>query len=146
MEIHDPNYHLKLIEMCDCYLETDFATQIQKMAGGPSKDIDEDAVKYLALAIMYAVTEKAQKLSLKRKAENISVTVKSDGEKFSLRPPFPELFDRIVTIVRTILHLEEDKAASALSLGLRGGQLDINVKLERNGDKESLKLKFPGFE
>jgi len=146
MEIHDPNYHLKLIEMCDCYLETDYATQIQKMAGGPSKDIDEDAVKYLALAIMYAVTEKAQKLSLKKKAENISVTVKSDGEKLSLRPPFPELFDRIIAIIRTILHLEDDKGAMPLSLGLRNGQLDVQVKLERSGDKESLKLKFPSFE
>ena len=67
MEIHDPNLHLKLIEMCDCYLETDFKAQIQRTAKAATDDLDEDSSKYLALTIMYALTEKAQKLTYKSK-------------------------------------------------------------------------------
>lgn len=143
MEISDPSYHLKLIEMCDCYLETDFPAQIQKMVAAPAADLEEDAVKYLALAILYTITEKAQRLSFKKKKDKITITIKADGEKLSLRAPSPELFAKIVGIVRAILHFDEDKGALPLSLGLRNGQLDVQVKLERKADKETLKMKFP---
>lgn len=143
MEISDPGYHLKLIEMCDCYLETDFSNQIQKMAANPSADLEEEGMKYLALAILSAVTEKAQKLSFKRKKEKITVTIKAEDEKLSLRAPSRELYDKIIEITRNILHIEEDKGALPLSLGLRNGQLDLQVKAERTADKETLKFKFP---
>jgi len=143
MEIHDPNLHLKLIEMCDCYMETNFKDQIQNLATSPGEDLDEDSMKYLALAIMYAVTEKARKLNFKRKKSDITVIIKAGDEKNSLKAPPEEIFNRIIAIVRAILHLEEDKASMPLALGLRGGQLEIQVKIERKDDKESLKLTFP---
>ena len=143
MELSDPGYHLKLIEMCDCYLETDYSPQIQKMVASPSADLEEDAIKYLALAILYTITEKAQKLSFKKKKDKLTVLIKADGEKLSLRAPAPELFAKIIEIIRTILHFDEDKGAIPLSLGLRNGQLDVQVKLERTSDKETLKIKFP---
>ncbi len=143
MEIHDPNLHLKLIEMCDCYLETNFKTQIQKMATAAIGDIDEDSCKYLALTIMYALTEKAQKLTYKSKKGQVTVTIKEDGDKTSVKAPSAEVFNRIISIMRTILHLEEDNASMPLSLGLRSGQVDIQVKVERGDNKEALRFKFP---
>ncbi|MEN8142051.1 MAG: hypothetical protein ABFQ82_00470 [Thermodesulfobacteriota bacterium] len=143
MEIHDPNLHLKLIEMCDCYLETDFKGQIQRLAVSPGDDVDEESVKYLGLAIMYALTEKARKLVFKRKKDQLTVLLKVDGEKISMKAPSLEIFNRVIAIVRTILHLEEDKASMPLSLGLRNGQIDVQVKVERGEKKESLKLTFP---
>ena len=50
MEKMTLNYHLKLQEMCDCYLETDFLVKMKGMAGIESTDLEEDAIKYLALA------------------------------------------------------------------------------------------------
>ena len=143
MEIHDPNLHLKLIEMCDCYLETDFKGQVQRLAASPGDDVDEESVKYLALAIMYALTERARKLVFKRKKDQLTVLLKVDGDKISLKAPSVEIFNRIIAIIRTILHLEEDKASMPLSLGLRNGQIDVQVKVERGDKKESLKLTFP---
>jgi ribosomal protein L23 len=143
MEIHDPNLHQKLIEMCDCYLETDFKVQIQEAAQSPGTDPEEDSLKYLALTIMYAITEKARKLVYKNKKGQLTVVVKGNGEKTSVKAPAPEIFARIIEIVRTILHLEEDNASMPLSLGLRNGQMEVQVKVERKDDKESLKLKFP---
>lgn len=143
MEIHDPNLHLKLIEMCDCYLETDFKGQIQRLATSPGDDVDEESVKYLALAIMYSLTEKARKLVFKRKKGQLTVLLKADGDKISMKAPSVEIFNRIVAIIRTILHLEEDKASMPLSLGLRNGQIDLQVKVEREDNKESLRITFP---
>jgi hypothetical protein len=143
MEIHDPSLHLKLIEMCDCYLETDFKAQIQRTATAKPGDLDEDSTKYLALAIMYALTEKADKLSFKSKKGQVTVTMKMGGDKTSVKAPSVEVFNRIVAMVRAILHLEEDNASMLLALGLRSGQVDIQVKVERGDSKESLRLKFP---
>lgn len=143
MEIHDPNLHQKLIEMCDCYLETDFKSRILETAQTPPDDLEEDSLKYLALTIMYAVTEKARKLTLKNKKGQVTVTVKAGGDKNSVPAPPPEMFAKIIEIIRTILHLEEDNASMPLSLGLRNGQVDVQVKVERKDDKETLKLKFP---
>jgi len=143
MELHDPGLHLKLMEMCDCYLGTDYAATIHKVADAPSPEIEEDALRYLALALLYAVTEKAAQLSFKRKNEKITVTIKHDDEKTALRPPARQVFERIVAIMRAILHLEADKGAMPLSLGLKNDRLDLQVKLERQPDKESLKIKLP---
>jgi len=143
VEIHDPNLHLKLMEMCDCYLGTDYAATIQKVADTPSADTQEDSLRYLALALLFTLTEEAKQLSLKRKKDKITVTIKHDDEKIALRPPARAVFDRIISIMRTILHLNDDKGALPLILGLRNDQIEVQVKIERTADKETLKVKFP---
>lgn len=141
MEKLSMNYHLKLQEMCDCYMETDFQASMQNMSGAEAGDLDENAVKYLALAIMYAITKKAEKLSFKKKGEEINVKVKND-DKEELPPPSGVVLDRIFAIMRTILHIAEDKGEMDFSLGLRSGEVNVRVKVAKEGDKQSLKIKF----
>ena len=142
MEKLSMNYHLKLQEMCDCYMETDFQASMQNMSGAKAGDLDENGVKYLALAIMYAITKKAEKLSFKKKGEEIDVKVKND-DKEELPPPPGVVLERVFAIMRTILHIEEDKGEMDFSLGLRSGEVNVRVKVEKEGDKQSLKIKFP---
>ncbi|OGQ87651.1 MAG: hypothetical protein A2512_13100 [Deltaproteobacteria bacterium RIFOXYD12_FULL_56_24] len=146
MEIHDPNLHLKLMEMCDCYLGTDYAATIQQVADAPSADTQEDALRYLGLAILLTLTEKARQLSLKRKKDKITVTIKHDAEKTALRPPTRAVFDRLIAIMRSIIHLDEDKGGLPLTLGLKNDQIEVQVKIERTTDKETLKVKFPDLD
>ncbi|MDX2433489.1 MAG: hypothetical protein QNK14_02625 [Desulfobacterales bacterium] len=136
------NYHLKLQEMCDCYMETDFLTALQGMAGADSKDVEEDAIKYLALAIMYAITKKAEKLSFKKKGEELKAKI-NNGSKEKLPVPSVAVLDKVFEIMRGILHIEEDKGEMEFSLGLRSGEVDVIVKVDREDGKESLKIKFP---
>jgi len=136
------NYHLKLQEMCDCYMETDFLTALQGMAGADSKDVEEDAIKYLALAIMYAITQKAEKLSFKKKGEELKAKI-NNGSKEKLPVPSVAVLDKVFEIMRGILHIEEDKGEMEFSLGLRSGEVDVIVKVDREDGKESLKIKFP---
>lgn len=144
MEIAERNFHLKLQEMCDCYLETDFQKQMRAMVDSKTGEAEENAVKYLSLAIMFAVTQKAAKLSLKRKEEKVTVTVKAD-EKISLPSPNAVLFDGISQVIRQILHIEADKGEMLLALGLRSGDLELKVKVERESGKEKIKIKFPAL-
>jgi hypothetical protein len=136
------NYHLKLQEMCDCYMETDFLSAMQSMSGKESKDVEEDGIKYLALAIMYAITRKAEKLSLKKTGEEIKVKIKN-GEKEKLPSPTGTVMDKAFAIMRAILHVEDDKGEVEFSLGLRSGEVNVLVNFDREKEKESLKIKFP---
>ncbi len=142
MERMTLNYHLKLQEMCDCYMETDFLAAMQSMAGVESDDLEEDATKYLALAILFAITEKAEKLSFKRKGKDLSAGVKN-GDKKMLPVPSSAVFDKVFEIMRAILHIEADEGEMDFSLGLRSGEVNTRVKLARKEDKQSLKVKFP---
>ena len=142
MEKISLNYHLKLQEMCDCYMETDFLAAMQTMAGSEPKDIEEDAIKYLALAIMFAITRKAEKLSFKQKQEELSAKIEN-GEKEKLPVPPLTVMEKVFEIMRSILHIEEDKGELEFSLGLRSGEVNVMVRVERKGGKQSLKIKFP---
>jgi hypothetical protein len=142
MEKLSINQHLKLQEMCDCYLETDFIAELQHMSSAPiSDDLEEDAIKYLALAIMHSITEQATKLSLGKKGDTISVVVK-DKEKETLPPPAAAVFDKIIEVVRAILHIEEDKGNLPLSLGLRNGEVNLTVKVKRDDSKNKATFYF----
>jgi hypothetical protein len=136
------NYHLKLQEMCDCYMETDFLVKMQDMSGADSKDIEEDAIKYLALAIMFAITQKAEKLSFKKKGQELKAKIKN-GSKEKLPVPPVAVMDKVFEIMRAILHIEENKGEMDFSLGLRSGEVNVAVKIDRESDKQSLKIKFP---
>jgi len=136
------NYHLKLQEMCDCYMERDFLAAMQAMAGVDSPDTEEDGIKYLALAILYAITQKAEKLSFKKKGEELKVAIKN-GSREKLPVPPVAVLDKVFEIMRAILHMEEDKGEMEFSLGLRSGEVNVMVKAEGHGDKQSLKINFP---
>lgn len=144
MDLKDPNLHLKLQEMCDCYLDTSYEEELNRAARVTAgEEMEETAVKYLALAIMYGITEKAESLKLKKKKDGvIKAGLKSD-KKINLPPPSEGLFDAVTGIIRTILHFEEGGGKLPLSLGLRTGQVELNVKLKEKEDGISLKFKFP---
>lgn len=143
MERLSRNYHKRLQEMCDCYLETDFQNELATMISHKSADLEEAAIKYLGLAIMYAITEKATKLSFKRKGEGATgVTVKAE-KKIELPAPPEDLAEEIVAIMRAITHIEGDEGETPLALGLRSGELELQVKVKKEEGKESLKLSLP---
>jgi hypothetical protein len=144
MERISRNYHARLQEMCDCYMETDYRKEMEVMASESSADVEEDALKYLALSILYATTEKAKKLSFKKKKGEPKVTVKAE-EKMELPTPPGEIADKIFEIMRSVTHLEGEKGREPFSLGLRDGSMELGVKVEKEEDKESLKFYFPGL-
>ena len=145
MEKLNRNLHLRLQEMCDCYMETDFLPELAKTATATGGDLEENSIKYLALALLESLTQKAKKLTIKKK-DTVQITVTSFDEKITLPTPTDAITDKIFAIMRGITHIEDDNGQSPLAFGLRNGNLEIMVKLKKEGDKESLKLIFPELE
>ncbi len=139
--------HLKLQEMCDCYLETDFSKQLAAMgSSGSNADLMENSFKYLALALLQATTQQAGELSFIKTEDSIAVTIRTADQAIPLPAPAPELIKAITVIIRSITHLDEEKGESPLILGLKNGQLELLVEVEEGKKKEQLIITFPDSE
>ncbi len=143
----DRNYHQRLQEFCDCFLETDYRKELEAaskgVSGDPGGDPDELALKFFGLALLYGANEEANKIFLQRSKEGkVSLAVEARGN-YQLPPPSTNLADRVFSIARSITHIDKDKGKIPLSLGLRNDRMEIGLEFDRNGGGESLSLAFP---
>jgi hypothetical protein len=141
------NYHLRLQEFCDCYMETDPKTELEKAAkgvsGDPAGDPDEHALKFLGLSIFYGVSEKAKSISLQRSKDGkVLFSVDAKG-KYQLPPPHTQLADRIISIGRSITHIDEDQGKLPVALGLRNDRIDVTFQFGRKAGDETFSILFP---
>ncbi|HUL29913.1 MAG TPA: hypothetical protein VLZ03_05600 [Thermodesulfobacteriota bacterium] len=143
----DRNYHQRLQEFCDCYLETDPKRELERAAqgnsGDPGGDLDELALKFLGLGIFYGAAEKAKKISLERTQEGkVLFSVESKG-KYQLPPPSFEVAERIISIARSITHIDEAKGKEPVSFGLRNDRIDLTFQFDRKKVAEIFSILFP---
>jgi hypothetical protein len=143
----DRNYHQRLQEFCDCYMETDPKKELEKAAkgvsGDPSGDMDELALKFLGLGIFYGVSEKAKNISFQRSKEgNVFFTVDAKG-KYQLPPPNAQVGDRIISIARAITHMDRDQGREPVSFGLRNDRIDLTFQFDRKKSEETFSILFP---
>src|SRR3990170_4561596 len=136
----DRSYHQRLQELIDCFMETDPKAELEKAAkgvsGDPSGDPDELALKFLGLGIFYGATEKAKKISIRRSDDGKVVFAIESRGKYQLPPPSPKIADRIISIARSITHIDEDKGKEPVSLGLRNDRMDITFQFDRKAGEE----------
>jgi len=141
------NYHQRLQEFCDCFMETDFKKELEAASkgasGDPSGDPDELALKFLGLAILYGANEDAKKITLQRSREGKSLFAVEARGNYQLPPPSAQVADRIFSIARSITHIDEDQGKEPLSLGLRNDRMEITLQFDRKRGGESLSILFP---
>lgn len=143
----DRSYHQRLQELIDCFMETDPKAELEKaskgVSGVPTGDPDELALKFLGLGIFYGATERAKNISLQRaKDGKVLFTVESRG-KYQLPAPKAETADRIISIARSITHIDDDQGKQPVSVGIRNDRMDITFQFQRKGQEESFLIHFP---
>ena len=141
------NYHQRLQEFCDCYMETDPKKELEKAAkgisGDPGGDLDELALKFLGLGIFYGASEKAKKVSIQRsKDDKVLFTVEARG-KYQLPPPSTQVADRVISIARSITHIDKDQGREPLSFGLKNDRMELTFQFDRKNGADSLSILFP---
>jgi len=132
--------HLKVQELCDCFATTDPLKGMSVLE--KDEDKHEAALKWLALAILHGINANAKKISISRSNDG-KVEVKADYRKADLPTPGSEIGEKIIEAVRGITHLEGGKGGTPLAIGIRDGSIEMNVKLKKDEDGESVTLKFP---
>jgi hypothetical protein len=141
------NYHLRLQEFCDCYMETDPKKELERAAkgvsGDPGGDQDEHALKFLGLTIFYGASEKAKSVSIQRSKEGkVSFAVDARG-RYKLLAPDPKVADRIISIARSITHIDADQGKLPVSLGLRSDRIEVIFQFDRKAGEETFSILFP---
>jgi hypothetical protein len=143
----DRNFHQRLQEFCDCYLETDPKKELEKAAkgisGDPSGDLDELALKFIGLGIFYGVSEKAKRISIERSKEGRVLFIVEARDQYQLPPPSTKVADRIISIARSITHIDEGQGKVPVSFGLRNDRIDITFQFNRKDSGESFSILFP---
>ncbi len=132
--------HQKVQEMCDCYATNDPLKEMSKMQH--EKDIDEAAVKWIALAILHGINNNAEEISIEHTKKG-SVKVIAEYRRTELPPPDEAIAKNIVNTLKNIIHVEFSQGDSALALGLRSGSVDLHVKTRDESRDSSASIKFP---
>jgi hypothetical protein len=133
------NLHLKVQEMCDCYATSDPLRSMSAMANESGGE--ESAVKWLALAALHGINANAKGINLMFAGDG-SVRVVAEYRPTDLPAPGKATAEKIMDVVREITHIEDAKGKLPLSLGIRGGSVDIQIKVKSHGDEGEVKLKF----
>lgn len=144
------NYHQRLQEFCDCFMETDLMVELKKasqgLSGDPSGDLDEGALKFLGLTILYGASERVNRIVFQRSKEGkVRFEIEGAG-KYQLPAPGPQMAERIIAIGRSITHIEDDHGILPVSMGLRNDRVDLRFELDRKAEEETLTIHFPDFD
>lgn len=134
------NLHLKVQELCDCYLGTDHLKQMSLLA--KDEDTKEAALKWIALAVLHGVDSNADRIKISLR-EGGEVTVTAEYRETTLPSPGAEIGAKIIEAVRKIAHFDKDKEKGPLALGIQNDSLELSVEVKKKDRSESVILKFP---
>ncbi|MBN1625345.1 MAG: hypothetical protein JW944_02375 [Deltaproteobacteria bacterium] len=130
--------HLKIQELSDCYATTD---PLKEMSDLPKDDdVQEAALKWLALAVLHGINGNAERISLTRSNDH-KVKVVAEYRYAELPSPGHEIGRLILDAVREIAYM--DQGEIPLSMGIRGSSIEITLKITKQIDGESVILEFP---
>jgi hypothetical protein len=134
------SYHLKVQEMCDCYLNTEPLREMSVLKN--DEDKEDAAVKWLALAILYGIDSNAKRISISS-TEDGDVKVVAKFRKTEIPSPGTEVGKRVFDLVKQIAHFDGDEGTTALAVGIRDSSLEIGLSSAKEGDEQMVTLKFP---
>ncbi|MCU0587818.1 MAG: hypothetical protein MUF52_06645 [Syntrophobacteraceae bacterium] len=134
------SFHLKVQEMCDCYLNTEPLREMSVLKN--EEDKDDAALKWLALAILYGIDSHAKSIALSSD-EDGGMKVVAKFRKSELPSPGKEVGKKIFDVVKEIGHFDGDEGETSLAVGIRDSSLELQLKAEKDDDGQTVVLKFP---
>ena len=134
------NLHLKIQELCDCYASNDPLKEMSELQD--EKDKEEASLKWLALTVLHGVNNNASEISITRSSKK-GVTVTAKYRKTELPSPGLEIGEKIVSAVREISHIDDDRGEIPLALGIRQDSLELNIEMKTKDKGEKITIKFP---
>jgi len=131
--------HQKVQDLCNCFSNTD---PLREMSNVPRDgDVDEAALKWLALAALHGVNNNAKKISFEQ-ADNGDVKVTAEYNKTELPSPGADVGKKVFEAVKEITHIDNTKGKTRLALGLLDSSLELDVKVKDKPNSKKISLKF----
>lgn len=124
--------HVKLQEFVDCFLDTDHKKELEtfsdpKLTKSIREEVPDEALRYLALTLLFAIDEKAKDISFVRKQPDVTLC-RMAGEKFLDVPvPKEEVVTALFEEIEEMAGMDETKRTGKLVVGLKDGEIDLNI-------------------
>jgi hypothetical protein len=132
--------HLKLQEQIDCHADSDYLTEMPTVKN--ETDLSEGALKWLALAVLHGINERAKEITIKKSSDG-GIKVVAEYRKSELPSPGSEVGGEVIASLGRILHMEGEKAKMPLSVGVRDSSVELAIKVKKEDKEEQVEIKFP---
>lgn len=132
--------HMKVQEQCDCFAETDPLREMAALKTEP--DVEEGALKWLALAVLHGINDNARKISVSKSADG-EVTVTAKYRETELPSPGSSIGGKIFDVVKGITHIEGESGKMPVAIGIRDSSIEVKVKLKHNEKENEVEIEFP---
>lgn len=132
--------HMKVQEQCDCFANADPLREMAALKG--EADLEEGALKWIALAVLHGINDNATKIGICRTSAG-DVTVTARYRESELPSPGAGIGAGIVDVVKGITHIEGEKGTLPVVIGIRDGSIELEVKFKKSEEGEEVVIKFP---
>lgn len=136
------NLHLKVQNLCDCYATTDPLKEMSEVGRGSDTDIEEEALKWIALAVLHGINHNAEEIALSS-TKNGKIKVTAEYRKTELPSPGFAIGEKIIQAIRTMTAMEDANDKATLAFGIRNMSMDLKIKTRREGKDEKIAIVFP---
>ena len=130
--------HQKVQELCDCFAESDTLAEMTHMQNAPATE--ENALKWLALAVVHGVGNSLREITLKKDKKGVHVT--GHAPDAALPAPSDETAAAVIDTLRQITHIDAAKGKSPLAFGFRGDSMTLQVKIKNEEKKQKATIQF----
>jgi len=124
--------HVKLQEFVECFLNTDHRRELEnfslpRLAGRGREKTPDEALRYLAILLLYGLSERAENISIVRKAPDAAVCRMSGEKLYDIPAPREEIISCLFDEIEEMAGMDETKRKGKLIVGLKNDEVDLGI-------------------
>jgi hypothetical protein len=133
--------HVKLQEFLDCFVESDHKKELEsfsspQLTGSMREQTADEALRYLALVLLYAIDEKGKDVSFIRKRPDETVCRMAGDKFYDIPTPKEEVVTALFDEIEDMAGMDETKRTGKLVLGLGNDQIEVDISSTLTDAKE----------
>jgi len=124
--------HVKLQEFLECHLQSDFRQELEHfsephLTGSIREEVPDEALRYFALVLLYAIEERVQEVSFVRKAPDAAVCRMVGDQYYDVPAPKEEIMAALFEEIEDMTGMSGTKRKGRLILGLQDSEIDLEI-------------------
>ena len=141
--------HVKLQEFIDCFLGTDHKLELEnfslpRLTGPIREEVADEALRYLAVLLLYGLSERAGDISIVRKAPDGAVCRMSGDKFYDVPAPKEEVISSLFDEIEEMAGMAATKRVGTLIVGLKNDEIKLNISSTiTDAGEEKIMIQLP---
>jgi len=124
--------HMKLQEFVECFLGTDHKKELEtfsspRLTGPIREEVADEALRYLAVLLLYGIDERAGDISIIRKRPDAAVCRMSGDRFYDVPAPREEIVVSLFDELEEMAGMGETKRVGKLIVGIGNDEIELNI-------------------